>query len=161
MIDVMQSAYISEILRGIPHRYPFLLIDRVEACEPGKWVRVTKNVSQGDWYFRGIPFERQVMPQVLLLEALAQAAGALCHFSSLMSDPARTNRSVRRKLMALEERAARLAETTAIFHEAARAFGKAMESPNASDYTRQVQTAHLARCAVKFTKAIERARDER
>ena len=90
MNDVVRSANISEILRGIPHRYPFLLIDRVEACEPGKWVRVTKNVSQGDWYFRGIPFERQVMPQVLLLEALAQAAGALCHFSSLMSDPART-----------------------------------------------------------------------
>src|SRR5215207_7920905 len=51
-------ADISEILKHIPHRYPFLLIDRMEACEPKKWVRVIKNVSNNDWFFAGVPARR-------------------------------------------------------------------------------------------------------
>jgi 3-hydroxyacyl-[acyl-carrier-protein] dehydratase len=77
------AADINEILKHIPHRYPFLLIDRMEACEPNKWVRVTKNVSANDWFFTGVPAEQRVMPQMLVLEALAQAAGVLCHYSGL------------------------------------------------------------------------------
>lgn len=79
------QADINEILRHIPHRYPFLLIDRVDACEPGKSVRVTKNVSANDWFFAGVAAERRIMPQLLVLEALAQAAGVLCHYSGMMS----------------------------------------------------------------------------
>jgi len=61
----------------------------MEACEPNKWVRVTKNVSNNDWFFAGIPAGRRVMPQILVLEALAQAAGVLCHFSGLTAGMSR------------------------------------------------------------------------
>ncbi len=75
----------AEILKHIPHRYPFLLIDRMEACEPNQWVRVVKNVTHNDEFFAGMPADRRVMPQMLLLESLAQAAGVLCHYSGMMS----------------------------------------------------------------------------
>lgn len=78
-------ADIHEILRHIPHRYPFLLIDRLEGCEPNKWVRVVKNVSSCDWFLVRREGSRATMPQMLVLEALAQAAGVLCHYSGMMS----------------------------------------------------------------------------
>ncbi|MEP7329749.1 MAG: 3-hydroxyacyl-ACP dehydratase FabZ [Betaproteobacteria bacterium] len=83
-LPALPSADIGEILTHIPHRYPFIMIDRMEACEPGQWVRVTKNVSAQEWFFAGIPAERRVMPQMLVVEALAQSSGALCHYSGLM-----------------------------------------------------------------------------
>ena len=58
----------------------------MEACEPGKWVRVVKNITAGEWFFAGKPAARRVMPQMLVLEALAQAAGVLCHYSGMMSE---------------------------------------------------------------------------
>ena len=76
---------ITEILRHIPHRYPFLLIDRMEACEPNQWARVIKNVSHDEEFFAGLPAAGRVMPQMLMLESLAQAAGVLCHYSGMMS----------------------------------------------------------------------------
>ena len=82
------SASIDHILRHIPHRYPFILIDRMVACEPGKWVRVIKNVSGDEWYFDGIPHDQRVMPSMLLVEALAQSSGALTHYSGLMANMA-------------------------------------------------------------------------
>lgn len=81
----LQPAGINEILRHIPHRYPFLLIDCVEAGERNKWVRTVKNVSANDWFFSGVPAGRRIMPQMLVLESLAQAAGVLCHYSGMMS----------------------------------------------------------------------------
>ncbi|MEO8004837.1 MAG: 3-hydroxyacyl-ACP dehydratase FabZ [Betaproteobacteria bacterium] len=81
----LPASDINEILKHIPHRYPFLLVDRMEACEPNKWVRVIKNVSANDWFFAGVPAGKRVMPQMLVLEALAQAAGVLCHYSGMMS----------------------------------------------------------------------------
>lgn len=84
-IGTLPPADIGEILKHIPHRYPFLLIDRMEACEPNKWVRVVKNVSVNDRFFAGIPAAQRVMPQMLVLEALAQTAGVLCHYSGMMS----------------------------------------------------------------------------
>jgi len=87
--STLPPADINEILRHIPHRYPFLLVDRMEACEPNKWVRVIKNVSNNDWFFAGVPAGRRVMPQMLVLEALAQAAGVLCHFSGLTAGMSR------------------------------------------------------------------------
>ncbi|MCC7325398.1 MAG: 3-hydroxyacyl-ACP dehydratase FabZ [Burkholderiales bacterium] len=80
----LPSADINEILKDIPHRYPFLLIDRIEGCEPNRWVRVIKNVSMNESFFAGQPTNRRVMPQMLVLEALAQAAGVLCHYSGMM-----------------------------------------------------------------------------
>jgi len=82
-MSTIPSADISEILKHIPHRYPFLMIDRMVACEPNRWIRVVKNVAASEQY--GGAGSRPVMPQMLLVEALAQAAGALCHFSGMMA----------------------------------------------------------------------------
>ena len=63
----------AEIMRVIPHRYPFLLIDRVVALEPGKAVVATKNVTANEPQFTGHFPGRPIMPGVLMVEALAQA----------------------------------------------------------------------------------------
>ena len=68
---------ISAILRQLPHRYPFLLVDRVLECVPGKSIRALKNVTINEPFFPGHFPNRPVMPGVLILEALAQAAGIL------------------------------------------------------------------------------------
>ncbi len=68
---------IHEILQYLPHRYPFLLIDRVIECELGKRIRALKNVSVNEPYFNGhFPYYK-VMPGVLIVEAMAQAAAIL------------------------------------------------------------------------------------
>jgi len=68
---------IHEILEYLPHRYPFLLIDRVLECELGKRIRAVKNVSVNEPYFNGhFPYYK-VMPGVLVVEAMAQAAAIL------------------------------------------------------------------------------------
>lgn len=61
----------------LPHRYPFLLVDRVAACVPGVSIRALKNVTVNEPFFPGHFPQRPVMPGVMILEALAQAAGIL------------------------------------------------------------------------------------
>lgn len=73
----MVSLNIYEILEHLPHRYPFLLIDRVLECEPGKSLVGIKNVSHNEPFFPGHFPTRPIMPGVLILEALAQATGIL------------------------------------------------------------------------------------
>jgi 3-hydroxyacyl-[acyl-carrier-protein] dehydratase len=68
---------IEEILEYLPHRYPFLLIDRVIECELGKRIRALKNVSVNEPYFNGHFPHYKVMPGVLVVEAMAQAAAIL------------------------------------------------------------------------------------
>ncbi len=68
---------IQEILEHLPHRYPFLLVDRVLECEPGKRLVALKNVSVNEPMFTGHFPERPVFPGVLIMEALAQATGIL------------------------------------------------------------------------------------
>ena len=68
---------IQEILEHLPHRYPFLLIDRVLECEPGKSLVALKNVSVNEPMFTGHFPERPIFPGVLIMEALAQATGIL------------------------------------------------------------------------------------
>jgi 3-hydroxyacyl-[acyl-carrier-protein] dehydratase len=68
---------INEILKHLPHRYPMLLVDRVLECEPGKRIRAVKNVSINEPFFNGHFPHFPVMPGVLIIEALAQAAGIL------------------------------------------------------------------------------------
>jgi 3-hydroxyacyl-[acyl-carrier-protein] dehydratase len=63
----------AEIMRVIPHRYPFLLVDRVLELEPGKRVVAIKNVTANEPQFTGHFPERPIMPGVLMVEALAQA----------------------------------------------------------------------------------------
>jgi 3-hydroxyacyl-[acyl-carrier-protein] dehydratase len=65
------------ILEYLPHRYPFLLVDRVVELEPGKRIVALKNVTINEPYFVGHFPHVPVMPGVLMIEALAQAAGIL------------------------------------------------------------------------------------
>jgi 3-hydroxyacyl-[acyl-carrier-protein] dehydratase len=68
---------IHQILKKLPHRYPILLVDRVIALEKNKSIKALKNVSINEPYFNGHFPHRPVMPGVLMLEALAQAAAIL------------------------------------------------------------------------------------
>ena len=68
---------IHDILKYLPHRYPFLLVDRVLKCEIGKSILAIKNVSVNEPFFQGHFPDAPVMPGVLILEALAQASGLL------------------------------------------------------------------------------------
>ncbi len=68
---------INEIMRLLPHRYPFLLIDRVLDHQPGKTLTAIKNVTFNEPYFLGHFPARPIMPGVLILEAMAQATGLL------------------------------------------------------------------------------------
>lgn len=73
---------IHKILAKLPHRYPFLLVDRVLEVEPNVRIRALKNVTINEPFFQGHFPNRPVMPGVLMLEALAQAA-ALLAFESM------------------------------------------------------------------------------
>ena len=68
---------VNEIRALLPHRYPFLLVDRVLAFEPGASIHAYKNVTANEEFFAGHFPGRPVMPGVMILEALAQSAGIL------------------------------------------------------------------------------------
>ena len=73
---------IDEVMRRLPHRYPFLLVDRVLECVPGERVVAIKNVTANEQYFAGHFPGRPVMPGVLILEAMAQSAGILAFITA-------------------------------------------------------------------------------
>ena len=73
----MSSMDIREVLQYLPHRYPFLLIDRVLDCEPGKRIIALKNVTINEHFFVGHFPHHPIMPGVMIIEALAQAAAIL------------------------------------------------------------------------------------
>jgi 3-hydroxyacyl-[acyl-carrier-protein] dehydratase len=77
---------IHKILKQLPHRYPILLVDRVLEIEKGVRIKALKNVSINEPHFQGHFPHRPVMPGVLMLEALAQAA-ALLAFDTLGETP--------------------------------------------------------------------------
>jgi len=70
----MADMDIYEVLEKLPQRYPLLLVDRVLECEPGKRILALKNVSANEPYFPGHFPQRPIMPGVLILESMAQAA---------------------------------------------------------------------------------------
>ena len=78
---------IKDILRRLPHRYPFLLVDRVLKLEPKVSIEALKNVTINEPFFQGHFPGHPVMPGVLIVEAMAQAAGLLA-FASLIDSPA-------------------------------------------------------------------------
>jgi len=73
----VNSMDIHQILEYLPHRYPFLLVDKVLSCDPGKSVVAIKNVTINEHFFAGHFPHHPVMPGVLIIEALAQAAAIL------------------------------------------------------------------------------------
>ena len=73
---------IHQILDKLPHRYPFLMVDRVLEVEVGQYVKAVKNVTINEPYFVGHFPVRPVMPGVLIIEALAQAAAMLAYVST-------------------------------------------------------------------------------
>lgn len=72
---------IEDILRFLPHRYPFLLVDRVLTLEPSRSIAALKNVTYNEEFFQGHFPEIRIMPGVLLVESLAQAGGILLFHS--------------------------------------------------------------------------------
>lgn len=73
---------IHEVRRYLPHRYPFMLIDRVLDYVPGEYLTAIKNITYNEPQFTGHFPERPIMPGVLLIEAMAQAAGILAQVST-------------------------------------------------------------------------------
>lgn len=82
----MSEMYIEEIRRFLPHRFPFLLIDRVIDCVPGETLTAIKNVSINEPHFQGHFPQVALMPGVLIIEALAQATGLL-GFRTMSEEP--------------------------------------------------------------------------
>lgn len=72
---------ISEILKFLPHRYPFLLVDKILTLETGLAITAIKNVSINEPFFVGHFPQNPIMPGVLILEAMAQAGGILAYAS--------------------------------------------------------------------------------
>ena len=68
---------IHEVLKYLPHRYPFLLVDRVLELDPGKSIAALKNVTMNEPFFNGHFPQAPIFPGVLIIEAMAQASGIL------------------------------------------------------------------------------------
>ena len=73
---------INGVMKYLPHRYPFLLVDRVLEFVPGKSIRALKNVTYNEPFFTGHFPHRPLMPGVIILEALAQSAGLLAFLTA-------------------------------------------------------------------------------
>jgi 3-hydroxyacyl-[acyl-carrier-protein] dehydratase len=73
---------INAVMLRLPHRYPFLLVDRVLECVRGQSIRALKNVTYNEPYFTGHFPQRPLMPGVMIIEALAQTAGLLAFLSA-------------------------------------------------------------------------------
>ena len=82
----MSEMYIEEIRKFLPHRYPFLLVDRVTECVPGESIVAIKNVSVNEPHFTGHFPQQAIMPGVLIIEALAQVTGLL-GFRTMSEEP--------------------------------------------------------------------------
>jgi 3-hydroxyacyl-[acyl-carrier-protein] dehydratase len=89
MTDTQTVLDVRQILRYLPHRYPFLLIDRVLDYVPGKSLTAVKNVTINEPFFQGHFPGHPVMPGVLIVEAMAQATGVLAFVSGLVRSDAR------------------------------------------------------------------------
>jgi 3-hydroxyacyl-[acyl-carrier-protein] dehydratase len=77
---------INKILELLPHRYPFLLVDRVTNVEPGASLSAIKNVTVNEPFFQGHFPGQPIMPGVLILEAMAQATGLLAFSGMIDAD---------------------------------------------------------------------------
>ena len=80
--DIPEQIDILEILRLLPHRYPFVMVDRITSLTPGSKVTGFKNVTMNEPFFQGHFPDRPVMPGVLILEGMAQTGGILAFYSA-------------------------------------------------------------------------------
>ncbi|MGE0485782.1 MAG: 3-hydroxyacyl-ACP dehydratase FabZ [Gammaproteobacteria bacterium] len=78
----MDDLSISKIQQTLPHRYPFLLIDRILEYRPFEFIKAIKNVSINEPFFQGHFPGHPIMPGVLILESMAQATGMLAFYSN-------------------------------------------------------------------------------
>jgi len=78
---------VQQIMELLPHRYPFLLIDKISECTPGSSVTAVKNVTVNEPFFQGHFPGNPIMPGVLVIEAMAQAGGILSYLSTGERDP--------------------------------------------------------------------------
>ncbi len=74
---------INEIMKFLPHRYPFLLVDRITELKPGESARGLKNVTMNEPFFQGHFPGQPIMPGVLIIEAMAQVAGVMAFKSGM------------------------------------------------------------------------------
>jgi 3-hydroxyacyl-[acyl-carrier-protein] dehydratase len=81
MTDQVKPIGVEEIMELIPHRYPFLLVDKVLEYESGEWIKAVKNISFNEPQFQGHFPGHPVMPGVMIIEAMAQSAGVLTQLS--------------------------------------------------------------------------------
>lgn len=91
MSDVL---FAEDIRKIIPHRYPFLMVDRIEEVELGKSCMAYKNVSNNEWFFQGHFPQYPVFPGVLIIEAMAQSAGVLAFmtlFDERVTEPGKSD----------------------------------------------------------------------
>ena len=77
MSDEIVTLDIMQIMDMIPHRYPFLLVDRITECVPGKYAKGYKNMTMNEQFFQGHFPGNPIMPGVLQLEALAQCSAPI------------------------------------------------------------------------------------
>ena len=78
---------VTEIMEALPHRYPFILIDRIVSCTPGESIVALKNITSNEPFFEGHFPGRPVMPGVLVIESMAQAGGVLSHITMIDVEP--------------------------------------------------------------------------
>lgn len=79
--ETLQGADIAQIMSALPHRYPFLLVDRILEMHRGESAIGVKNVTMNEWFFQGHFPGKPVFPGVLIIEALAQTAAAFTVFT--------------------------------------------------------------------------------
>lgn len=83
----LRTADIAELLKALPHRYPFLMIDRIVSIRGDESAIGIKNVTANEPQFLGHFPENPVFPGVLLVEGMAQTAGAICIFATKLDGP--------------------------------------------------------------------------
>jgi len=81
-VIIPENIDIVEILNTLPHRYPFVMVDRVISLDPGKEITGLKNVTINEPFFQGHFPERPVMPGVLILEGMAQVGGIMAYYAN-------------------------------------------------------------------------------